>query len=233
MSETVLLLGGMANNARLWTTVIPHLHAAAVEVPDYGLCRSIESMSDVAIAAAGSDAIAVVGFSMGGYVAQDMLRRWPDRIARFALIGTRAGRADDATVSIMAKTAAAAEKNFEVVLERMLPGAVHPTRVADPAVSSAVMSMFREVGATAFANQCHAVAHRSDDRPTLASYRGPALIACGLEDQVCPPSLSQELSRLLPHATVRWFEECGHLAPIERPEEVTGALNDWLAGAGT
>ena len=129
----------------------------------------------------------------------------------------------------MEKSRAAAARHYDVMLERMLPGAVHPSRLADPALCGAAIAMFRNVGAEAFARHCTAAIGRPDHRDALQEFTRPALIVCGRQDRVTPPEQTEELARLLPGAGVEWIDECGHLSPLERPAAVVSALRRWMS----
>lgn len=227
--QKIVLLPGMLNDETLWDRIVPllRLHGDLV-MPAFTEQTSIAAMADHALEMAGNGRLALVGFSMGGYVAQEILARVPDRIAGLAFVDTQTGAADEATRVIMSKTAHAARKDFETVLARLRPANIHPDRQGDDALVAHLLRMFRAVGMEAFVRQCAAVADRPDRRDVLAGNRLPTLIACGRQDMICPPERSEELARLMPHATVAWIDRCGHMSPLEQPEALAAALLRWI-----
>jgi len=225
----LLLLPGMTNNAALWQFVAPALASVAeVRTPEFPDQDSVAAMAEVALAAAGSRDFCLAGFSLGGWVAQEIVVRAPERVQRLALIDSGAGPIGAEMKVVMEKSRAAAAKDYDRLLDRMLPGAVHPSRLADRPLCDAIMAMLREVGAGTFQKHCTAAIGRPDWRDELQVYSRRALIVCGRQDQTTPPQQTEELARLLPRATLEWIEECGHLSPLERPEAVAGALRQWL-----
>ncbi len=66
--------------------------------------------------------------------------------------------------------------------------------------------------------------------PGLAEIACPTLVLCGRQDQPTPPECHEETATAIPNATPVIVEDCGHLAPMERPEAVNAALRAWLAG---
>jgi pimeloyl-ACP methyl ester carboxylesterase len=225
----LVLLPGMLNNASLWARVAPALvDRCDLVTPVWDRQHSIAEMAQLALDRAGAGPFAVLGFSMGGFVAQEILATVPERVIGLALLATHSGAADADTRLIMEKTAGAARKDFEGVLVRLLPSNIHPSRLADAELVGELLAMFRAVGADAFARQCMAVANRPDRSGTLAQTRVPAMILCGQDDQICPLERSQALARLLPHARVWWVERCGHMSPLEQPAAVTAALHNWI-----
>ena len=226
----LLLLPGMTNNAELWQYVAPGLaEVAEVRIAEFPTQDSVAAMADAALDLAGARDFSLAGFSLGGWVAQDILSRAPERVERLALIDSAAGPISPEMQALMEKSRAAAARHYDVMLERMLPGAVHPSRLADPALCGAAIAMFRNVGAEAFARHCTAAIGRPDHRDALQEFTRPALIVCGRQDRVTPPEQTEELARLLPGAGVEWIDECGHLSPLERPAAVVSALRRWMS----
>lgn len=225
----LLLLPGMLNDGTLWERIAPQLGATCdLVMPVFTEQTSISAMTDHALAMAGDGPLALVGFSMGGYVAQEILTRMPERVAGIALVDTQAGAADEATRVIMAKTANAARKDFEAVLARLRPANIHPSRQDDERLVLHLLTMFRAVGADAFIRQCTAVAGRPDRRDILSATHVSSVIICGRDDMICPPERSVELHRLMPHAPLVWIDRCGHMSPLEQPEALLAALAAWI-----
>ena len=91
-------------------------------------------------------------------------------------------------------------------------------------------AMARSVGADGFVQQQHAAIGQPDSRATLAGITCPTVVICGRQDQVTPLELSEEMAAIVPSATLVVIEDCGHMSPLERPQEVSSAMADWLAG---
>jgi pimeloyl-ACP methyl ester carboxylesterase len=88
--------------------------------------------------------------------------------------------------------------------------------------------MAERVGRKAFLRQQRASRSRPDSRADLAAIACPTLLICGRQDPLAPPVLHEEMASAIPGAELRIIEECGHLPPLEQPEEVTEALRRWL-----
>src|SRR6476659_313839 len=90
MAQPLLLLPGLLNTRRLFDQQIADLAGVAdVVVPELWHHDSIGAMADAALKAA-PDRFALGGFSMGGYVCFEILRRAPERVERLALMDTQA-----------------------------------------------------------------------------------------------------------------------------------------------
>jgi pimeloyl-ACP methyl ester carboxylesterase len=227
--QTLVLIPGMLNNASLWDAVAPSIRARThVVTPTFSTQNSMSAMADAVLALTPPGSFALAGFSMGGWVAQEIVQRARDRVSRLALISSSAGRANASERDMLARAGAAATAGFDAILERMLPLVMHPSRLDDPVLRDAAITMWRDVGPTIYARQCRAAMDRPDLRAPLRDLRIPVLIACGREDQVTPPALSRALASVIPSAHLAVVDRCGHMLPLERPDELAALLRQWL-----
>jgi pimeloyl-ACP methyl ester carboxylesterase len=166
---------------------------------------------------------------MGGYIAFEIMRQAPDRVAKLALINTQA-RADtpEATARRRGQMARAQAGEFRAVLDELFPGFVHPSRRDDAALRKLVYDMGDDVGAEAFVRQQTAVMGRADSRPTLAWIKCPTLVLTGDQDNTIPNSLSVEMADGIPGAKLTIIPQCGHLPQPEQPQATADALLEWL-----
>src|SRR5690606_38226541 len=122
---------------------------------------------------------ALVGLSMGGYVAQAIMRAAPERVDRLALLNTTA-RADSEEQATRRRDliALAGRGQFKGVTPRLLPLIVHRDRLDDAALVDRIMAMAERVGQAAFVRQQTAILGRVDARPFLPAIRCPTLVLC-------------------------------------------------------
>ena len=62
----------------------------------------------------------------------------------------------------------------------------------------------------------------------LPKITAPVLLIWGKQDNVTPPEVAVDMNKFLPNSTLRWIEECGHAAMMEKPDEFNEILFDWL-----
>ena len=187
------------------------------------------AMADAVLARTPPGPFALAGFSMGGWMAQEIVRRARDRVNRLASSVQARARRNANERDMLARAATAATTGFDGILERMLPMVMHPSRRDEQPLRDAVMTMWRDcrpddLRAPVPRRRCD----RPDLRALLRDLRIPVLIACGREDQVTPPALARELARLIPSAHLAFVDRCGHLLPLERPDELAALLRQWL-----
>ena len=232
--STLLLLPGLLCDARLWQfQVISLQDSVRCVVADLGRDDTLDAMADRAIEGL-PDRFAVAGLSMGGYVALALMRRHPARVSRLCLMDTSA-RADPPDAARRRRglmTLVRGGGRFKGVTPRLLPQLLHPQSLADAGLCAEVMDMADRLGAEVYLRQQAAILARPDSRAILPAITVPTLAAAGDEDKLTPPDLAREIAAAVPGARFRLIEGAGHLAPMERPGEVTALLLDWLSWPG-
>jgi len=183
------------------------------------------------IAAVGGKA-GVAGFSMGGYVLLELLRRKPDAVAAAVFVDTQAG-ADDAGARERRNRSifTAREMGPAAVSEAMIPLLLSPAGRADAALVARVRAMVRRQNPNSIENDLLAMRDRPDSLPSLAAVRVPALVVVGAEDAITGPEKAEAIAAGIPGAELVRIEGAGHLSPIEKPDEVADAMARFFARA--
>jgi pimeloyl-ACP methyl ester carboxylesterase len=226
----LVLVPGLLCDAALWRGQVEDLADIAEPwIADVTRDDSMTAMARRVLAEAPSGRFALAGLSMGGYVAQAILREAPERVERLALLDTSA-MADTPEQSVRRRGLIdLAEKgDFKGVTPRLLPLFVHPDRLSDKALTDEVMAMTERVGKDAFLRQQRAIMGRPDNRPNLPKIDCPTLVICGRQDQMTPLDWNADIAALIPGARLEIIEDCGHLTTMERPWETSVALRQWL-----
>jgi pimeloyl-ACP methyl ester carboxylesterase len=122
----------------------------------------------------------------------------------------------------------ASQGRLAEVVEQQFPRLVHRARRGDAALREVFDLMAEEVGPAAFIRQQTAIIGRSDSRPTLGSIRCPTLVLVGEDDELTPPERAAEIAGGIAGARLVTVPQSGHVSTLERPEEVTRALLQWL-----
>jgi pimeloyl-ACP methyl ester carboxylesterase len=230
----LLLLPGLLCDRAVWAPVLPRVEAAAAcTVAEYADATTLGAMAERVLAAA-PPTFAVAGHSMGGRVALEVLRRAPGRVERLALLDTGcrarpAGAAgDDERTARLALLALAREQGMRSMARVWVQPMVHPARRSDAALIDAILDMFERRTPAQFAGQIDALLARPDASGVLAQATCPVLVLAGREDGLSAPQQNLEMAALAPGSRLAILERCGHMAPMEQPEETGAALLQWL-----
>jgi pimeloyl-ACP methyl ester carboxylesterase len=182
----------------------------------------------------GLDRAVVGGCSMGGYAALAFARRHPGRLAGLYLQDTkappdtdeaRAGRASLAA-RVLAEGAGAAAEAF---LPKLVGATTHRGR---PALVASLRERILATRPAGIAAARHGLGERADSRPGLGAIRVPTLVLVGEEDVLTPPAEAEALAAAIPGARLERVSGAGHLANLESPEAVSGALAAFVASTG-
>ena len=226
----LVLLPGLACDDRLWQAqrpaLPPHLDVRVADV--HARYDRIESMA-AAVLAENNGPLILCGASLGGMIAMEATRQAPDRIVGLALLGTNA-RPETPEMFKLRESAIELFERGEArdVIAFNAGFAFHPAQAADKALMQRYVEMVLHGGASQLIRQNRAVMQRPDARLHLPQVRCPVLVLCGDADRLTPPDCSSEIAALVPHATLRWIEDAGHMLTMEQPAAVNAALVDWL-----
>jgi 3-oxoadipate enol-lactonase len=215
----------------MWDGIRPSLEEAgfdlvAPDLPGPDLELGFPSWARKVLGLVESDFVAV-GSSMGGYLAFELWRQAPDRIAGLVLVGTRATPdspeqrlARDDSIRLLGE--AGREPFWEDLAPKIFAAEV------DPEVVARARRLTLEQPITALVAAQETIRERIDSRPTLGTIDVPVLVLVGEEDRLTPPADSEAMVATLSDARFSRIEGAGHLAALERPGEVAGRITGFL-----
>jgi pimeloyl-ACP methyl ester carboxylesterase len=225
---SLLLIPGVMDTSRLYDHQVKHLSdVAQLVVADVTKQLSISEMAESVLAAA-PPRFAVAGFSLGGYVALEMVRTAPSRIAKLALLGTSA-RPDtqERRERRMREIDQLKTMPFNRFMESHAPTYVHPSMAKDRSYLDLAVSMARELGPETFIRQNMAATNRPDALCNLDRINCPTIVIVGRQDKAMLVP-SEELGKRISGARFVIIEDCGHYMQIERPQALTALLREWI-----
>lgn len=225
MSTQLIFLPGMMCDERLFDAQLAELGGFNLMFGDED--DSIADMARRLLQTPGK--LALIGLSMGGILAMEMLRQAPDRIERIALLDTN-------PLAEKPEIKARREPQMQAVregrLKEIMRNDLIPNYVTDSPrkqdIQDLCLDMALRAGDGVFLNQSIALRDRPDQTDTLKMFKGPALVLCGREDGLCPVSRHELMHELMPHSTLNIIDGAGHLPTLEQPTQTTAALRRWL-----
>jgi pimeloyl-ACP methyl ester carboxylesterase len=229
-----VLLPGLACDGEVWKDQAQRLGAiTTVQILDYGDSDSIGDMASIVLERA-PEKFALAGHSMGGRIALQVVRRAPERVLGLALIDTgfearpagEAGEREQARRQFYVDLARS--QSMRAMAREWLNEIVHPSRLSDARLTESIIQMAARKTPEVFAAQIHALLERPDATAVLPAIRCPTLVLCGREDGLSASERQRQMAAMISGSKFVVIETCGHMAPMERPEETTSAMARWF-----
>ena len=231
MAFPILLIPGLNCTAEIFSAQLPALwQFGPVMIANH---TQGATMAEIArsILAEAPPKFALAGFSMGGYIAFEVMRQASDRVLALALLDTSA-RPDspEAAEKRRSSIALAEQGKFVATVQQSFPNAVHPDHVDDSRLRALHVGMARANGPEVYIRSQQAILTRPDSRPDLSGIKVPTLVLVGDADGVTPPDAAREMASSIPGAKLVTVRKAGHLTLAEQPEAVTSAMVGWFGG---
>lgn len=248
--EPLVLIAGLGYGLWMWHKMIPelanHFQVIAFDNRGAGQTDKPDGPYNVQMLAADTAGLmdglrigpaAVVGHSMGGYIAQELALTRPDLVSKLVLSSTNFGGPNHIPVTPEA---------MKVILDRSgdpIELVKRGVAVAcTPGFAEAHPDVLQELIAYRLSNPVPPAQYQAQTAVGLALYdeqacfehklqhvQAPTLILFGEHDKVVPPGNAELLARKIAHSTIRILPDAAHLFPIETPKAAVEALLEFLA----
>lgn len=219
----LVLLPGLLCDQQVWSHQRQHLSQKAdIIIPNLNHAATPQAMVNAVLTIA-PPYFALAGHSMGGWVALEVFKHSPNRVLGLALLNTTA-QPDSIEKQAARRTMIqqAEKKDYPPIIDRLMKSFIYNTRMADE------MKSMLERNQHALISQEKAMIQREDCIAILETITCPTLIVHSEYDAIFHYPDSQLLAEKIKHACFSIIKNCGHMSPIESPQEVTQLMTLWL-----
>lgn len=230
----VVFLSGMLADYRMWQPVIVRMdergrHDAAPVIQP--IIPALDTKDDVRAMARdvleqAPDRFALVGMSMGGYVAFEILRMARERVSHLMLVNTRATE-DDPLMRrrrLLLARLSGVSLPFRGINDAMLDDMLHPDHRHNRELVGLLSDMAEDLGEDVFKRQITAVANRPDSMALLPELDMPCTVMVGEANRVISPASHHDMAARIPGARMIEVAGAGHYVPLEQPDILADAL---------
>jgi 3-oxoadipate enol-lactonase len=234
---TLIFVHGVGSTAAIWDTQLAAFGdewlCAAVELRGNGASKPDPDPATIAregfaedvlslAGALGAERFTLVGCSLGGVVAFELMRGAPQRIERLVLLGTFAcyPRGEQTAASIAAQVREAGDMRA-FGERRAAQLGLPPARLRETVEQMACKSVDCYIASTQ-------ATWTGDYRDVLPAIRVPALVAHGDRDTIAPAALSEEIAGATPGARLASVPDAGHVANADNPGAFNALLREFL-----
>lgn len=229
----MVLLHGYPLDHQIWDDIVPLLaDTFELIIPDlrgFGGSSTVDSFSAMEDYAADIAALldqleiqraAIVGHSMGGYVALAFARLYPDRVTGLGLVSSQVlADAPDRKEGRYKSAAEVADKGIAGVVAAMTPKFTSDARLQE--FAKQVMERQQPAG---YIGALKAMAERVDSTPLLSSITVPVVLVHGDADALIPIDRAREVKSAIPGAHLVEIGGAGHVPMLDSPQKTAEAL---------
>jgi pimeloyl-ACP methyl ester carboxylesterase len=226
-----LLVPGLNCDARVYAGVAQALWPfGAITVANHQTGSTMEAIAKDILASA-PPRFALVGFSMGGYIAFEILRQAAERVLKLGLLDTSARPDTEESTANRRRMIALAQKGkFIDAINQTFPKSVHVENADNSDLYALHRGMAEANGPKIYEQQQEAIIGRPDSRPLLSKINVRTQIIVGEGDQITPPEVAKEIQAGIAGSSLLIVPRAGHLALLEQREPVHAVLREWAAG---
>ena len=224
----VVCIHGFCQSSAYWTPTLDRLAARGVrglapDLPGFGRSSgepgpyTMSAMADAVVRVLderGVERVRLVGSSMGGVVAQQLVLRHPDRVARLLLVATGAVMNDPAAGLAKSEEFRASTWN-EATVAPIVAGFFHRTRLEGDIAKFSRIALDASHAAAVEASRSNAQNNTLD---RLAEIRVPTMIIQGRHDKARTPEHGAVMRERIPRADLAVIEDAGHTPQLEQPD---------------
>jgi pimeloyl-ACP methyl ester carboxylesterase len=225
----LVLLPGFMCDRDLWTDMVPGL--AALGTIHHGNVYEDSTLGGMArrVLCSSPERFVLIGFSMGGFVSRVLTLMAPERVAGVAFVASSARGYSAEEIERRKAGYRPGDRPPRAAGEVTTARGLHPDRENDPVLLERLRSMQRRLGREVRARQAALVRH--DGYADLERIACPSLVVACRQDRLRSFAETERMAQHLPNARFAILEDCGHMAPLERPRELTALLAGWMEEA--
>lgn len=235
MPAAIVYVPGWGSDADYFADVIPLVDAEDQRVVDLAGARSLDEMVERVRTSMPPGGIALVGMSMGGWVAQAVAARAPERVERLIVGSTWSSMPERFRTALQVSVAQLATGSWGQDVRAELAANFSPRRRAGE-LPDRLMAMLERLGMPAVRAQAEAMLSDPDVTGTSARIDAPTLVLAAQGDVTFTATEQRELARALieaDRATVGFevVPDAAHHLSWERPDRLAGAVRRWCLGS--
>ena len=171
----------------------------------------------------------LIGLSMGGILAMEIIKKVPERVMKIVLMDTNY-KSETAEIKSrrLPQIKLANEGRLEDIMCQQIQNNYLRTDKKNQEIFDLCLSMATDLGKEIFINQSNALATRKDYKSTLKNIKVPSLIICGEYDRLCPIKVHIEMESLIENSTLEIIPDAAHLPTLEQPVYLNKIIGKWL-----
>jgi pimeloyl-ACP methyl ester carboxylesterase len=240
--SALVFLHGFCEDARIWDDFAAPFRekyrVIGIDLPGFGRSAAAPGISIAGMAEAVKgtlDEVSVsemtlIGHSMGGYVALEYARRWPETLRALGLFHSHPYADSEEKKEARLKSADFVRRHGSLpFVAQLIPSLFAPDFARkNQGIVQELVQRAATYDPEGIATALEAMRNRSDLSAILQNAIFPVLFLIGAEDQAIPAELSKRQTTLPPVASIHYLPGVGHMGMLEAPEVTQGIFRNFL-----
>ncbi|WPU64212.1 alpha/beta fold hydrolase [Peredibacter starrii] len=172
----------------------------------------------------------LIGFSMGGHVAQEFAIKYPERVEKLVVIAASGEGYPPEEKKLVLDTLPALEKGkFTGITDKRLKDYLAPASYENLEIRNTIHAMAGADAKEVYLRQLKATLERRNISADLQKVTLPMLYVAGEDDKIVLPSAIERTAKNPKNAKFESLNDCGHFVPLEQPGILNMILLDFIS----
>ena len=227
--QHIIFLCGLLCDKAVWQSAASQLHDDFdCSIFSFAGFSSLTDMAQSVVSKA-PDSFILVGHSMGGRVALEVYRQCPEKINMLGLFNTGVHAPKEGEAAGRQKLLDIADtEGMAAVADAWLPPMMANASLRDQHLIQALYKMITQYSSEQFHAQIQALLQRPEVESLLPSIDIPTLLVSADEDRWSPVEQHEAMLEHITNAELSVIQGAGHMAPVEKPQEVATIIREFI-----
>ncbi|CAM1362021.1 alpha/beta fold hydrolase [Tenacibaculum xiamenense] len=224
----IFFISGTMCTKDLWQYIFPQLENINPIHIDITSASSFEEINNIILESIETPSI-LIGFSLGGFSVMNFASQYPEKVEKLVVIAANSKGLDSNEIKLRKSTIEFLEKHsYKGISQARVQQFLHPNNHNNQEIIAIIKKMDADLGKDVLIKQLKATSKRVDITNQLKNYKKPTLLISAENDALVDPNEVKKLSKEMSKSTYVNLKQCGHMIPLEKPNELVYLLSSFL-----
>ena len=224
----IYFLSGTMCTIDLWQFVFPKIMHYKPEYIDITSAASFDEINAIIHSKITSPAI-LIGFSLGGFSALNFASQYPEKIKKLIVIAANAKGLSEHEIRLRQSTISFLETHaYKGISNTRVQQFLHLDNHQNNSLINIIKKMDADLGKKVLIKQLKATSKRIDITEKLKAIDCSILLIGSKEDKLVSHNDITDLKKELKDSFSIFIKQCGHMIPLEKPNETAEIINNYL-----
>ncbi|MCO7184135.1 alpha/beta hydrolase [Tenacibaculum sp. XPcli2-G] len=223
--QKVYVISGTMCTVDLWQYVFPKLKNILPVHIDIIPANSFEEINQMILNHIKEPAT-IIGFSLGGFSAMNFATHHPEKVKKLVIVAANTDGLNESEIQLRKSTIDFLEKHtYKGISQARIQQFLHPDNHRNSEIISVIKKMDADLGKDVLLRQLRATSTRLDISQKVLSLNTPIFFIAAENDALVNLKKLKEFVNKSEKGTCIMIKNCGHMIPLEKPEELASILN--------